>query len=70
MVKLDLQIQKEKVNTDYGKMETELNGLMAKAQLKQEVKCLNQEVRWNFNPNQINKNQMKMAGDANFVILL
>jgi hypothetical protein len=41
MVKLDLQIQKEKVNTDYGKMETELNGLMAKAQSKQEVKCLN-----------------------------
>jgi hypothetical protein len=41
MAKLDLQIQKGKANMDYGKMETELNGLMAKAQLKQEVKCLN-----------------------------
>ena len=39
--KLDSLIQKGKVNTDYGKMETELNGLMGKAQLKQEVKCLN-----------------------------
>ena len=55
MGKLDLQIQREKVNTDYGIMETESNGLMGKAQLKQEVKCQNWKVRWNFNQNIINK---------------
>ena len=60
MEKLDLQIQKVKVNMDYGKTEIELSGLMAKAQSKQEVKCLNWKAKWRYNQNVTNQMLMKI----------